>query len=194
MARDNRIIHSAVRLEVLADVNAGRFLPDGTTPAPEVLQTQSTAFGPGQEDELASALTPSDGKRLLDAGVLEGDWKFTGEEQPLLLPKDSGTPTTEATPEEQAEQAASFISGTFSVARSSEESALDFLDRVVVRDSEASDEDEAEALDADIEELLRTRFDGPDAVQAASDKDILAINGIGPKSLPKIRRVYPFNG
>ena len=41
------------------------------------------------------------------------------------------------------------------------------------------------------EDLLTANFDGPDAVSAATDEDLLKIDGIGPKVLKKIREVYP---
>jgi hypothetical protein len=59
---DNRKIVSNVRMP--ARSVDGRVVEEGRT------------FGPGQEDELAKVLSPEQGKRLLEAGALEGEWTF----------------------------------------------------------------------------------------------------------------------
>ena len=58
MAKDNRFIHSGVRVAN----------PDGT----------ATVYVADQEDELAARLSRADGARLIDAGALSGDWQFGG--------------------------------------------------------------------------------------------------------------------
>lgn len=63
MAKDNRTIHSGVRVG-------------------------SETFVDGQEDELAAALSPRDGERLLASGAIDGDWQFTGKE-PEPLPRNA---------------------------------------------------------------------------------------------------------
>jgi hypothetical protein len=41
------------------------------------------------EDELAAALTPEQGQKLLDSGAIKGDWKFTGTEEPSSASPDA---------------------------------------------------------------------------------------------------------
>lgn len=62
MAKDNRLIHSGVRVAN----------PDGT----------ATVYVADQEDELAARLSPADGARLVEAGALSGDWQFGGGATP----------------------------------------------------------------------------------------------------------------
>lgn len=67
MAKDNRTILSGIRVG-------------------------SDVFTDGAEDELAAVLSPADGKRLLEAGAIAGDWDFGGS-KPEPLPRDEfGTP------------------------------------------------------------------------------------------------------
>ncbi len=63
MARDNREVLSAVRLETQ------------TTDGPNVTTTAKT-YGVDDKDELAAVLTPEQGQRLVDSGALSGDWTF----------------------------------------------------------------------------------------------------------------------
>jgi len=62
MAKDNREVLSAVRIG-------------------------NDVFTAGQEDEIAAALTPENGARLVEADALRGDWEFTGKPSPAL-PRD----------------------------------------------------------------------------------------------------------
>lgn len=48
----------------------------------------------------------------------------------------------------------------------------------------------APTLDAKLLKLLEDNFDGARAVRDASDEQLLAVNGIGPASLPKIRDYF----
>lgn len=91
MARNNRVIHSAVRVETAVNVNEGQFFPDGVTPLPAVMQSTSATYGPDQEDELAARLSSADGKRLIEAGALSGDWKFGGGAKDADFDADSGS-------------------------------------------------------------------------------------------------------
>jgi hypothetical protein len=86
MARDNRKINSAVRIEVTRNANEGVTLADGS-PAPVVPQTIATVYGPDKEDELAAAITPERGRQLIEAGVLEGDWEFSGSSSQQSAPQ-----------------------------------------------------------------------------------------------------------
>lgn len=75
MAKDNRVIRRAIRVEETRNANEGRTMPDGVTPAPYQAQTVATVYGPDQEDELAVALPQQRLDELVKSGELEGDWK-----------------------------------------------------------------------------------------------------------------------
>lgn len=65
MAKDNREILSGVRIG-------------------------NDVYLPGQEDEVASRLSPKDGERLIEAGALAGDWDFgtsQDDDEPKLTAK-----------------------------------------------------------------------------------------------------------
>lgn len=76
MARDTREILSAIRVEVQEK--------DGPN-----VTTKARVFGPDDRDELAQALSPEQGQRLLESGALNGDWHFSGVEAEPLPPQPS---------------------------------------------------------------------------------------------------------
>lgn len=50
-------------------------------------------------------------------------------------------------------------------------------------------EEPAQGLDAEVTKILKDAgYDGPDEIRAASDEDLLAVKGIGPKKLDEIRQ------
>ena len=204
MARDNRTIRSGVRLDSMVNINEGQLFPDGVTPLPVVLQSSSRLYEPDSEDELDKALSPEQGQRLLALGVIEGDWEFEGaESEPAGSTAASGAnPPASASAmslDEQAEIAASFLSGTVSIARSSEESATGFLQRVAdanrglegVSDNRAAEPMLAlKPLGIDIVGfLIEAGLDTPEKISAASDGELEALKGIGPATVAKIREL-----
>lgn len=95
MGKDNRIVKRAPRIH-------GKLVKD--------------------EDEIAAALSPEQGQRLMDSGALVGsDWQFAGNGDEPELPDEISA----------AEVAASYISGTFGVERSSDGTAETFVKSVV---------------------------------------------------------------
>lgn len=64
MPKDNRKINRTVRV---------------SGAKPTAIVSTVVKFGPGDEDELAAALTPAQGAAYLKSGALSGEWTFTGK-------------------------------------------------------------------------------------------------------------------
>jgi len=191
VAKDNRKIHSSVRMP-------------GRTSGNKVV-AEPRSFHPGEEDELVAVLTPQQGERLMQEEAISGDWDFEDLEfNEFTAPSSSAgggqVPSTIALSEErQAEMAAALLSGTFGILRSSEETASEFLRRVADASRPLAGisqvaNDLAPApkppLNARLVELLNEHFENEAAARAASDEELLAINGIGPAGVKEIHAYF----
>jgi hypothetical protein len=150
-------------------------------------------FRAGDEAELQSVLTRTQHDELQKRGLIAGDWDVSGE--------DGSTPLTgEPSPLENQllEVLARYVGET-----GESEGAVDVLNRLIRERDEARAELATlkaggstptepllalESLGSDvIDSLTAAGYDTPDAVAAASDKDLEAWPGIGEATIKKIR-------